>query len=63
MKTWLSDLSETTAGRGDSPPRMTRNLGIGLLVVLLAGAGYLIAVRGEAIVVDLATLGSRIWCF
>jgi hypothetical protein len=31
--------------------------------IVLAGAGYLIAVRGEAIVADLAKLGSSVFCF
>jgi len=40
-----------------------RRIGLALLVALLGGAGWLIAVRGEAILVDLATLGGRVWCF
>ena len=46
--------------------RMPRGVRIALTVVLAAlfsGAIYLIAVRGEALLVDLATLGSRLWCF
>jgi hypothetical protein len=27
------------------------------------GALYLVAVRGEALLVDLSALGSRLWCF
>ncbi len=44
-------------------PRLVRRIGLGLVAMLLGGAGYLIAVRGEAIVVDLATLGNMAWCF
>jgi hypothetical protein len=33
------------------------------VAVLLAGAAYLIAVRGEAILADLAKLGSSVFCF
>jgi len=43
-------------------PRM-RRLVIGLTGVLLAGAVYLFAVRGDAILADLAAVGSRVWCF
>lgn len=31
--------------------------------LLVAGALYLIAVRGEALLADLAALGSKAWCF
>ncbi|MDX2156987.1 MAG: hypothetical protein SFW09_10820 [Hyphomicrobiaceae bacterium] len=44
-------------------PTMVRRIALGLLAVLLGGAGYLIAVRGEAMVVDLAALAGRVWCF
>ena len=44
-------------------PRMVRRCVLGVVAALLAGAGYLIAIRGEALLVDLATLGSRVWCF
>ena len=44
-------------------PRIVR-LGLTLAVTgLMMGAIYLIAVRGEALLVDLATLGERLWCF
>ena len=46
--------------------RMPRGVRIALTVVLAAlfsGVLYLIAVRGEALLVDLAALGSRLWCF
>ena len=45
---------------------MPRSVQIGLLTLagsIVLGAGYLIAVRGEAILADLAALGSRVWCF
>jgi hypothetical protein len=51
------------AGSGDRAPPLVRRIGLALLVALLGGAGWLIAVRGEAILVDLATLGGRVWCF
>ena len=46
--------------------RMPRAVRLGLTVALgglLAGAVYLVAVRGEALLVDLAALGERLWCF
>lgn len=45
---------------------MPRSIRIGLTTmggVLLLGAAYLVAVRGEAILADMAALGSRVWCF
>ena len=45
---------------------MPRSLHIGLVTLtggLVLGAGYLIAVRGEAILADIAAIGSRVWCF
>ncbi len=37
-------------------------IGGGTLAVVL-GAVYLMAVRGEALLVDLSALAGRIWCF
>jgi len=45
---------------------MPRTVRLGLTVVLaglMIGALYLVAVRGEALLVDLAALGQRLWCF
>lgn len=59
-------MQSTTHAAGSSatgPPRLVRRLAFGALGLLVAGALYLIAVRGEAIVVDLATLAGRMWCF
>ncbi len=50
-------------GASDRAPPVLRWVGAGLLALLLGGAGWLIMVRGEAILVDLAALGSRAWCF
>jgi hypothetical protein len=44
-------------------PRGVRIALTAVLAALFSGAIYLIAVRGEALLVDLATLGSRLWCF
>jgi hypothetical protein len=44
------------------PSRVRRWLGVALAVVL-GVAIYLVAVRGEALLVDLATASARIFCF
>jgi hypothetical protein len=38
-------------------------MGVAVLGLVLAGSIYLIWARGEAMIVDLATLGSKVWCF
>jgi hypothetical protein len=46
--------------------RMPRALRTGLLAVLgalLVGAAYLLAVRGEALILDLGAVSQRIFCF
>ena len=43
-----------------SAPKLAAGLS---LAVLLAGAAYLYAVRGPALLLDLSALGSRIFCF
>jgi hypothetical protein len=40
-----------------------RRAGWAALGLALAGAAYLILVRGEAIVVDLSALAGKAWCF
>ena len=48
---------------GERAPAAVRR-GIFALVALVGlGAIYLIAVRGEAIIVDLTALAGRVWCF
>jgi len=44
-------------------PGALRGLLLALLGALLAGAGYLIAVRGEALILDLSAVSQRIFCF
>jgi len=49
-----------------TPDRMPRSVRLGLvlaLAALMTGALYLVAVRGEALLVDLAAIGQRLWCF
>lgn len=50
-----------SATHGDAAPLGVRRVVRGLLLVLLAGALYLIAVRREAILTDLASFAA--WCF
>jgi hypothetical protein len=45
------------------PPRLVRRAGAAVLGLVLAGSVYLIWARGEAMIVDLATIGSKVWCF
>lgn len=52
-----------TIGTKDRAPRVIRAAGFATLVLLAAGAAYLIAVRGEALIVDLSSLGRGMWCF
>ncbi|MBO0763222.1 MAG: hypothetical protein J2P50_01315 [Hyphomicrobiaceae bacterium] len=44
------------------PPGLQRAFAVAI-AVLLAGALYLIAVRGEAIIADLSALSERVLCF
>ena len=55
-------LEVNTQDIGRAPPAV-RRVGLTILAVLLAGAAYLIAVRGDALIIDLSALGSRMWCF
>ncbi|MEZ5856723.1 MAG: hypothetical protein R3D67_18995 [Hyphomicrobiaceae bacterium] len=57
------DQIEQLDSQDERTPRLVRRLGFAVVALLMAGALYLIAVRGEAILVDLAALGGRIWCF
>jgi hypothetical protein len=65
----MAEQSQTAEGaieRAGSAQRMPRGLRRLLLVqlgVLLAGASYLLAVRGEALLLDLAAVSQRIFCF
>lgn len=63
-------MSTTRSGQNDArveaSERMPRPVRVGLiaaLAALMTGAVYLMAVRGEALLVDLAALGERLWCF
>jgi hypothetical protein len=51
------------AGSAARMPRGLRRLLLALLGVLLASASYLLAVRGEALILDLAAVSQRLFCF
>ena len=43
--------------------RAAPGVGLGVLALLMAGAVWLYAVRGEAMLMDLQGLAGRVWCF
>ena len=47
----------------ETAPRKLKIIGASLMALLLGGAVYLIAARGEAIIVDLSALAAGVWCF
>ena len=51
------------AGSAQRMPRGVRRLLLALLGALVAGAAYLLSVRGEALLLDLAAVSQRIFCF
>jgi hypothetical protein len=60
----MTSMTEREPASSDARmPRGVRIALIGVLAALFSGAIYLIAVRGEALLVDLAALGNRLWCF
>jgi hypothetical protein len=58
-------MHEVGGGReaAQSAPGAVRWAVLGLVGTIFAGALYLIAVRGEALIVDLATFSKSIFCF
>lgn len=57
-----SHIRDVDAAR-DRMPASVRRVLFGVVGALFAGALYLIAVRGQALLVDLSALSSRIFCF
>ncbi len=49
--------------RAQSAPGAVRWAVLGLVGLVFAGALYLIAVRGEALIVDLAAFSRSLFCF
>jgi hypothetical protein len=52
-----------TVARTERMPRVLRTGLLAGLGALLAGAAYLLAVRGEALILDLGAISQRIFCF
>lgn len=48
---------------GSRAPVVVRSVAVSVVGLLLAGAAWLIWNRGEAMIVDLATLGGGMFCF
>lgn len=55
--------SGADSGGGFRPPRAVSRALAGVLVALVGIAVYLIAVRGEALFVDLAGISGMLFCF
>jgi hypothetical protein len=62
MQSDTESVAREAAGRPLMPAGVRRVLlaGVGLL---LAGALYLVAVRGEALLLDLSAFSQRVFCF
>jgi hypothetical protein len=58
-----SQMHEADVATRDRMPAAVRRLLFCVIALLLAGALYLIAVRGQALLVDLSGLSQRIFCF
>jgi hypothetical protein len=50
-------------GRSERMPRFLRTALLAGLGAVVAGAAYLLAVRGEALILDLGAVSQRIFCF
>ena len=55
--------TEASASGRQAMPAAVRWLVLGAAAVVLAGALYLISVRGEALLLDLSALSQRMFCF
>ena len=62
MSTMQQASDEMPRGSTATPP-MVRFAILAAVAVLAVGAVYLVAVRGEALLADLAAIGSKVWCF
>lgn len=59
----VASSSDTGMSEEARAPLLVRRAGWAALGLVLAGAAYLILVRGEAIIVDLTALAGKVWCF
>jgi hypothetical protein len=62
MMATQGQVHQADRGRDRMPAGVRRAL-FGVVGLVMAGALYLIAVRGQALLVDLSALSSRIFCF
>ena len=63
MSAMTANVQERSAGAGRAlMPSGVRRAALAAAALLLAGALYLLAVRGEALLLDLSALGQRIFC-
>jgi len=58
-----SQMQEADTAPRDKMPAAVRLVVFGVVGLLFASALYLIAVRGQALLVDLSALSQRIFCF
>jgi hypothetical protein len=58
-----SQMHEADTATRDKMPAAVRLTVFGVVGLLFAGALYLVAVRGQALLVDLSALSQRIFCF
>jgi hypothetical protein len=59
----LRHLAHTSdASSGTRAPAWAK-FALGVTLAAVGGAVYLMAVRGEALLVDLSALAGRVWCF
>lgn len=58
-----SQMHEAGTAQREKMPTAVRLGVFGVISLLFAGALYLIAVRGQALLVDLSALSQRIFCF
>ena len=56
-------MHEADTAPRDKMPAAVRLTVFGVVGLLFAGALYLVAVRGQALLVDLSSLSQRIFCF
>jgi hypothetical protein len=60
----LRHLAHTSdASSGTRAPAWAKLALGGVTLAAVGGAVYLMAVRGEALLVDLSALAGRVWCF
>jgi hypothetical protein len=59
----MDQIDVSRSASSEAMPRGIRRAVFATVGLLLAGALYLIVVRGEAMLLDLQALGTKVWCF